>query len=425
MAIRASRRGARWLVALSTLALVLAACADDADEVDDTAADDTEEADDEVEVDDDPDEDDAEPAGDPVRIGVITSTSGLLASYGEDYLEGLEVGLDYATDGTGAVDGHPIEFDIVDDAGEPDQAISAGVDLVGEGVNILAGTTSSGVAVQMASFAEENQVLYISGPAATDAITGANDYTFRSGRQTWQDVVAASALVDDLDGQTVVALVQDSEFGAANVAAVSAVLGEEMGAEVTPIEVPLSATEFTPFAQQVRDADPELVFVAWAGDTTGAMWETMEAQDILDDFTVTTGLAEQATWPLYGPAGPEIQFLNHYYGDAPDNEVNDVLVEGVGGTADIFHADGFVAAQMIVRAIGEAGPDDVDGMISALEGWTFDAPKGTQTIRASDHAMLQPMFLASMENMDDDPENIEVTLLDTLEPEATAPPEAE
>ena len=31
-------------------------------------------------------------------------------------------------------------------------------------------------------------------------------------------------------------------------------------------------------------------------------------------------------------------------------------------------------------------------MISALEGWSFTGPKGQQTIRASDHAMLQPMF---------------------------------
>lgn len=436
MANRASRRHVRWLIMLASLALVLAACADDGeDDGDDPATDETTDdaADDEDAAGDDDAEDDGEDEGDgeaeadgePITVGIVTSTSGLLASYGEDYVEGLEIGLDYATDGTGAVNGRPIELSTVDDGGEPDQAISAGVDLVGEGVNILAGTASSGVAVQMSSFAEENQVLYISGPAATDALTGANDYTFRSGRQTWQDVVAASALVDDLEGETVVALVQDSEFGAANVGAVTTVLGDEMGAEVTPIEVPLSATEFTPFAQQIRDADPALVFVAWAGDTTGAMWETMEQQGILADFPVTTGLADRASWPLYGPAGPEIDFLNHYYGGGPDNPVNDVLVEELGGVADIFHADGFVAAQMIVRALGEAGPDDVDGMISALEGWTFDAPKGTQTVRESDHAMLQPMFLVSMENVDDDPENIEVTLIETLEPEATAPPEAE
>lgn len=418
MAMRAPRRHARWLITLTMLALLLAACGsgDDGD-TDDDGGDGSADAED--------DGDTEEADGEPITVGVVTSTSGLLAGYGEDYIEGLEIGLDYATDGSGAVDGRPIELETVDDGGEPDQAVSAGVDLVGEGVSILAGTASSGVAVQMASFAEENQVLYISGPAATDAVTGANDYTFRSGRQTWQDVMAAAALVDDLEGETVTALVQDSEFGAANVGAVEAVLGEQMGAEVGSVEVPLSATEFTPFAQQIRDQDPSLVFVAWAGDTTGAMWETMEAQGILEDFRVTTGLAEKATWPLYGPAGPEIQFLNHYYGDAPDNEVNDALVDGTEDGADIFHADGFVAAQMIVRAVSEAGPDDVDGMIGALEGWTFDAPKGEQTIRASDHAMLQPMFLASMENMSDDPAEIEVSLLDTLEPDATAPPEAE
>ena len=31
-------------------------------------------------------------------------------------------------------------------------------------------------------------------------------------------------------------------------------------------------------------------------------------------------------------------------------------------------------------------------MISALEGWNFVGPKGQQSIRAADHAMIQPMF---------------------------------
>ena len=48
---------------------------------------------------------------------------------------------------------------------------------------------------------------------------------------------------------------------------------------------------------------------------------------------------------------------------------------------DIFTPDGFVAAQMIVRAVGKADGDDVDKMITALEGWQFVAPKGPQRIR--------------------------------------------
>ncbi|MDB5065083.1 MAG: amino acid transporter substrate-binding protein, partial [Chloroflexi bacterium] len=79
---------------------------------------------------------------------------------------------------------------------------------------------------------------------------------------------------------------------------------------------------------------------------------------------------------------------------------------------------GFVAAQMIVHAVEQAGGDNVDGMIKALEGWTFDAPKGPQTIRARDHAMLQPMFQARLVQQGT---TWEPELVRTIPPDATAP----
>ena len=47
---------------------------------------------------------------------------------------------------------------------------------------------------------------------------------------------------------------------------------------------------------------------------------------------------------------------------------------------------------MVVRAIQSGQGTNVMKMIKGLEGWKFQAPKGMQQIRASDHAMLQPMF---------------------------------
>ncbi|REK23881.1 MAG: amino acid ABC transporter substrate-binding protein [Actinobacteria bacterium] len=356
--------------------------------------------------------------GDPIQVGIITSTSGALQSYGNQYLDGLEAGLAYATDGTGEVNGRPIEFLINDDGGDPEAAISVATDLVGQGVSIIAGTVVSGVAVQMAGFAEENNILYISGPAASDAITGVNQNTFRSGRQSYQDVATAASLVET-DGGTVLVFAQDTEFGAANVGAVEAVLGPQ-GFTVESLLVPGTETEFTGFADQINQADPDLVFVAWAGETSGAMWQALNQQNVFDTAPVATGLADIVTWPFYGDAATGISFLSHYFAGAPDNPVNDYMVENVE-VADLFTPDGFVAAQMIVQALTEAGPDDVAGMISALEGWTFDAPKGTQTVRASDHAMIQPMFTA---NLVDNDGTLEAVLLGTLEPDATAPPES-
>jgi branched-chain amino acid transport system substrate-binding protein len=357
-------------------------------------------------------------SGDPIRVGIISSTSGPLQTYGEQFMAGLEAGLAYATDGTGAVNGQPIEFVISDDGGDPEAAISQATDLVGQGVNIIAGTVVSGVAVQLAAFAAENDILYISGPAATDAITGVNANTFRAGRQSLQDVATAAALVE-AEGGSVLVFAQDTEFGAANVAAVTAVLGAQ-GFTVDSLLVPAAETEFTGFADQINQAAPDLVFVAWAGETSGAMWQALNQQSVFDTAPVATGLGDIVTWPFYGEAATGLSFLNHYFAGAPDNAVNDYLVENAE-VVDLFTPDGFVTAQMIVQALTEGSSDDVASMIAALEGWTFEAPKGTQTVRASDHAMLQPMFTVRLV---DNGGTLEAELIGTLDPEATAPPES-
>ena len=355
--------------------------------------------------------------GEPIEIGVITSTSGPLATYGNTYLEGLEAGMDYATDGTGEVNGRPVELEILDDGGDPEKAISAATDLVGRGVKVLAGTASSGVAIQLAPFAEENDVLYISGAAASDAITGINPNTFRAGRQTYQDVATAATLLDDVRG-TVMVFAQDSAFGQGNVGAVEAVLGGQ-GATVEPLLAPATTNEFTPFAQQIKTAAPDLLFVAWAGETTSAMWQALQQQGVFESTTVTTGLGDLASYSAYGEDPSDIRFLAHYVPGAGDTEASAALEKAVA-EPDLFTPDGFVTAQMIVQALSEGDPADTASMISALEGWEFEAPKGTQTIRASDHAMLQPMFTATLSGAGGSRTG---EVLDTLEADAVAPPE--
>jgi branched-chain amino acid transport system substrate-binding protein len=325
-----------------------------------------------------------------VRVGIVYSKTGLLAAYGAQYVQGLKLGLKYATKGTGKVNGKKIEIKYVDDAGSASQAVSAFKDLVGQGYKILGGTVVSGIALQLAPLAAQNRVLYISGPAASDAITGNNRYTFRSGRQVLQDVLAIQGILGKKAvGKKILVFAQDTAFGQGNLAAVKNVLGGK-GHNISSILVPLSASDFTPFARQAKDAKPNLLFVAWAGDTATAVWRAMEQQGVLKSTKVATGLAEQATWPFYVSG---IDFLSHYVYNAPKTKVNKWLVAHTKGhKPDLFVPDGFVAAQMIVRAVAKGGGSDVDKMVSSLEGWKFNAPKGNQQIRKADHAMLQPMF---------------------------------
>ncbi|WP_347754222.1 substrate-binding domain-containing protein [Agrococcus sp. ProA11] len=354
-----------------------------------------------------------------VNVGMITSITGPLAAYGESYQQGFEAGLDYATDGTGEIDGIELNIEWIDDQGNPDTAVTQAKDVIGQGYQIIGGSVASGVALAVAEQAAQNNVLFLSGPAAADAITGVNDQTFRSGRQTLQDVATAATFLDSVDGSNIVVFAQDNAFGQGNVASVEAVLGAQ-GATVTPILVAEDATEFTPFAQQIAAASPDLVFVAWAGATTGAMWEALAQQQVLADTTVVTGLADRASYQAYGPGSGDIQFLNHYFPGATDNEASqamDAYLEEQGNEADLFTPDGFVGAQMLVHAITE-GQGDVDAMIGALEGWTFDSIKGELTIRAEDHALIQPMFQVRLV---DEAGTWVPELIETADAEAVAP----
>ncbi len=335
----------------------------------------------------------------PVKVGLVYSRSGLLAAYGKQYLEGFRAGLDYATHGTGKVAGHPIQVSEQDDAGDPAKAVAAAKDLIGKGYPIIAGTTDSGVALQMAPLAAQNHVLYISGPAAVDEVTGANTYTFRSGRQSYQDILTAGSLLSGASGKKVTVLAQNSAFGQANVTAVKAVLGAQ-GAKVSSVLAPPSAEDLTPFARQVKAGHPDLVFVAWAGSTAPALWTALDQQGVPDAAKVVTGLAGTASYPIFGAAGGKVSFLAHYFpGAGGGNPVEKAMLAGItkaGGTPDLFSPDGFTAAQMIVHAVESGSATDTSAMVKALEGWSFEGVKGAEQIRAKDHALLQPMFTARL-----------------------------
>ncbi|MGP5045365.1 substrate-binding domain-containing protein [Glutamicibacter bergerei] len=356
-----------------------------------------------------------------VNVGIVYSKTGPLAAYGDAYYEGLQAGLDYATEGTNKVGDTELNITYHDDGGDPDKAVTVAKELIGKDYKILAGTASSGIALKLVEQAAQNKVLYISGPAASDAITGANKYTFRSGRQSMQDVATAGTFVDDLKDKKVTVFAQDNAFGQGNLAAVDAILGME-GAKASSILVPEDVTEFTPFARQLVDAKPDLVFAAWAGATSGSMWQALDQQGAFDVAPIVTGLGDVATYGAFGDAGEKISFLNHYFPGAAGTEVEKAMISSIeeaGKEVDLFSPDGFVAGQMIAQAVAEGG-DDVEKMVTSLEGWSFEGPKGETTVRASDHALIQNMYQVSLSK---DGEKWIPELVETVPGEEVAPPE--
>jgi branched-chain amino acid transport system substrate-binding protein len=362
-------------------------------------------------------------SGTPVKVGMVIEKTGIYAPYMQEYTQGFNIGLSYATNGTDKVNGAPVDVTWDDDADSATTAVTDFKSLVGAGYKIIAGTGDSGIATQLAPLAAQNQVLYISGPAAADQVTGANKYTFRSGRQTYQDVETAKSYVASKGpGQNIVILAQDYAFGQSYVTDAQKVFGA-IGDKITPVLVPLSTTNFTPTALQVKADKPSLVFLAWAGTTGAALAQALDQQGVFDNTPVVTGLANIATYPFYGSAGAKFDYLSLYFYQGSANAANEYLISHMksqfNSVPDLFTADGFAAAQMVVRAIQAGGGTNVNAMINGLAGWTFLAPKGEQTIRASDHAMLQPMYQAKLTDVS--ATDFTPSLVATLPSSETAP----
>jgi branched-chain amino acid transport system substrate-binding protein len=340
-------------------------------------------------------------AASTVKVGFIYSRTGALSGFGAEEYEGFQYGLKYLKAQHNTCGGHKLSVTVVDDQTSPANAVTAAKDLIGQGYKIIAGSTSSGAGAAVAPIADQNNVLFISGPAAADVLTGLNRHTFRAGRQSYQDVQTAAGILPPKSvGKKIVVFAEDTAFGASNFTAVSQVFGTK-GHTVTKILVPFQAADLTPYAQQLKNANADLAFVAWAGSNSAAMWQALDQQKVFDTTDVMTGLADRVSYQTFGPiVGPKAKLLSNYVYQGPKNKVNLWLIKQMrahaGHPPDLFTPDGFNIALMICHAVQVAKGTNVDRMISALEGWQFVGPKGVERIRKADHALIQPMFIASL-----------------------------
>jgi branched-chain amino acid transport system substrate-binding protein len=350
-------------------------------------------------------------ASETVSVGVLTSLSGPNAVTGEMWVDGFEAGLEYATDGTSTVGDKAIEVVKADDQSDPNVGITEATSLVSDGVGIIAGTQSSGIALGLADFAAENDILYITGSANSNDITGINENTFRGSRQAYQDVQAVVSIIgDDVQGADVTLLAHDIAYGQSLVATLQPIL-EAGGATVTVVLAPFPTDDVAPFVQQVKDSNPDILVPFWSGDVD-PLWNAFKQQDIFAATTVISNVGTRGTFPTFESIdSPNVKLYNSWSPDV-DNEATRALLEATA-EVDYIATDGFLAAQMIVKALEDG--DDTAGYIAALEGATFDGPRGETTVRAEDHALIAPMYVVEFENGD-------LVALETLDSEALTPP---
>ena len=334
-----------------------------------------------------------------IRVVHVYDKTGPLEAYAKQTQTGLLMGLEYATGGTMSVGGDKIVVIERDNQGKPDiakaQLAAAYSD---DDADIAIGPTSSNSALAMLPVAEEYKKILLVEPAVADSITGDkwNRYVFRTGRNSSQDAIANAVALDKPD-VTIATLAQDYAFGRDGVKAFKAALKK---AKIVHEEyLPTGTTDFTAGAQRLFDAlkdkpGRKVVFILWAG--AGNPFKINDLDPKRYGIEIASGGNILPAMAVYKQL-PGMEGATYYYYDIPKNPVNDWLVaehrKRFNAPPDFFTAGGMSAALALVAALKKTGGEtDTEKLIAAMEGLSFETPKGTMTLRKQDHQAMQSMY---------------------------------
>jgi branched-chain amino acid transport system substrate-binding protein len=338
-------------------------------------------------------------AAQEVRIAHVYSKSGPLEAYGKQTHTGLMLGLQYATNGTMAVNGRKLVVIEKDDQGKPDvgkSRLAAAFD--DDRADLAVGPTSSSVALALLPVAEEYGKVLIVEPAVADSITGDkwNPFVFRTGRNSSQDAIA-NAVALDKPGTTIATLAQDYAFGRDGIKAFREAL--KTAKLVHEEYLPTTTTDFTAGAQRLIDklkGQPgrKVIFILWAG--AGNPFKIADLDLKRHGIEIATGGNILPAMTAYRQF-PGMEGATYYYFGLPKNPVNEWLVANhtkqFKAPPDMFTAGGMTAGIAIVEALKKTGGDPKAAKLQgALKGLKFLSPKGEMFIRPQDHQAMQSMY---------------------------------
>jgi branched-chain amino acid transport system substrate-binding protein len=333
-------------------------------------------------------------AAETIKIGDINSYT-RMAQHTEHAKRGMEMAIAEIND-AGGIGGKMLEMISRDDAGEPGEAVRVAEELVTrEGVSILTGTTLSNVGLAVASFAAQNQVLYLAAEPLADAVTlqSGNRYTFRLRPSTYMQAAMLAELAVDNPATRWATIAPNYAYGQEAVAAFKEIMSEkrpdiEWVGEQWPALFNIDAGAEV---QALAAAEPEAIFnVTFGADLARFVREGTD-RGLFESTFVTSLLTGEPEYidPLEDEA-PEGWLVTRYPWNKIDDPAYVAWLEDYQERYDDYPRIGSIVGYNAIKAIAAAleatgGETDVEALIEAMRSVTFATPQGELEFRAIDH----------------------------------------
>lgn len=344
-------------------------------------------------------------AKDPVRVGLVSSKSGVFAQQGEEVIRAIQFAIDEAN-AKGGVDGRKVEVQLADDEGTPDAGRRVAEKLARDGYNLLIGAIPSSISLALAPNLERWDAVYFVVASKSDKITGdtCKARSFRTNHSDAMDIAMISEWAKGFKEKTYASIAADYVWGrdsSESFAKSVKAQGKEMK---LALYAPLGTKDFSPFIAQLKEANVDAIWVAETGRDAIAF--VKQAQEfglipktklighslILNFMIDATGKALEGTPGTTGYT-PDI-----------DNPRNKTFVAAWKAKFNRLPTDNegqaYNGAQVMFEGVKKAGSVKPADVAKALPGATIDSIYGPVVMRAADNQLVLPNFVGRAKVVD-------------------------
>jgi branched-chain amino acid transport system substrate-binding protein len=341
----------------------------------------------------------------PVRVGLVSSKTGVWAEMGEEVIRGVRFAID-EVNAKGGVEGRKVEVAEGDDESNPDAGRRAAEKLARDGYKLLIGPIGSAVSLAILPNLDRWDAAYFATISKSDRITGENCKArgFRTVQSDAIDIAMINSWAQNIKGNTYAVIASDYAWGQDSANSFKKAV-EAKGKKVPlTLFVPLGTKDFSPYISQLKAANVD------------AIWSAVPGRDAI-------ALMKQAAEFNLTPATPMIghamlsEFIVNATGKSQDGMVGTL---GYGADVDTPRNKAFTSAW---KAKFNRLPTETEGLAyhgatvmldgarlaksgapaevsKALRGAQLDTVFGPLTMRAADNQLLVPNFIARVKTLD-------------------------
>ena len=346
---------------------------------------------------------------DTVRIAVIDPLSGPFANIGEYNVKHAQMAVDQINARGGVAGTQKIELVLLDSKNNPQEAglvLQQAIDQNVRYVYQAAGSVVGGALLEaVGKYNARNPdkaVLYMNHGAIEPSFTNerCNFWHFRfDSHQIMKIGAFTDAAARDRSVHKVYLINQDYSAGQVFARETRAMLArkrpdiEIVGDDLHPLG---KVKDFSPYIAKIKASGADTVMTNnWGNDIALLIKAAKDAGLNVSWYAMYVYLT--GTPAMVGdPGGGSVKTLMSWHANIADNQLESYAnAYKARYKADWGWLPGYLALQMLARAMDQAKSTDPVRVALALENMRYDGPTGQVWMRAEDHQLSQPLYLAS------------------------------